>query len=86
MKIAEMESHITNEEAYYVEAALYLSYDIANWLQCAANFFHVRFLRDEHDLLLTSSKCLDLSYFDQPPGQEEDGIEGIYELLKRILR
>ena len=29
---------ITDEEAY-VEAAFYLSYDIANWFQCAAHFF-----------------------------------------------
>jgi hypothetical protein len=34
---------ITDEEAF-MEAAFYMSYDIANWLQCAAHFFHVRFL------------------------------------------
>ncbi len=76
---------VTNEEAY-VEAAFYLIYDIAKRPHCAIHFFHVRFLRDEHDILWTSSKYLDLRRFAQAPGQEEDDIEDIYEPLKHILR
>ena len=33
---------MTDEEAF-MEAAFDLSYDIANLLECAAHFFHVRF-------------------------------------------
>ena len=76
---------ITDEEAF-VDVAFDLSYDIANWLQCAIHFFHVRFLRDEHDILWTASKCLDLRRFAQAHGQEEDDIEDIYEPLKHILQ
>ena len=76
---------ITDEEAY-VEAAFDLSYDISNWLQCASHFFHVRFLRDEHDILWTASKCLDLRRFAPTPGREEDDLEDIKEPLKHILR
>ncbi len=31
-----------------LEATFDLSYDVAKWLECAAHFFHVRYLRDEH--------------------------------------
>ena len=67
---------ITDEEAY-VEADFDLSYDIANWLQCGAHFFHVRFLRDEHDILWTASKCFDLRRFALKPGQDEANFEDI---------
>jgi hypothetical protein len=46
---------MTDEEAF-MEAAFDLNYDIAGWLECAAHFFHVRFLRDEHNMLWTASK------------------------------
>ena len=32
---------ISDEEAF-IEAAFDLSYDVANWLECAAHFFQVR--------------------------------------------
>ena len=78
----------TSEELY-MEAAFDLSYDIADWLECAIRFFHVRFLRDEHDILWTTSKCLDLRLF--APVNFNDGvqhevvIEGIYGPLNQIL-
>ena len=43
-------------------------------------------MRDEHDILWTANKCLDLRRFAQAPGQEEDYIEDIYEPLKLILQ
>ena len=38
---ADRREGITDEQAY-VEAAFDLSYDVANWLECAAHFFQVR--------------------------------------------
>ncbi len=38
---ADRRKGITNEEAY-IEAAFDLSYDVANWLACAAHFLQVR--------------------------------------------
>jgi hypothetical protein len=78
LKVPEVDRRdgITDKEAY-VEVAFDLSYDIANWLQCAFHFFHVRFLRDEHNILWTASKCLDLRRFAPAPRHEEEDIEGI---------
>jgi hypothetical protein len=45
----------TNVEAY-VDAVFNPSYDIAHWLECAAHFFHVHFIRDKHNILWTASK------------------------------
>ena len=70
-----------------MEAAFDLSYDIADWLECAAHFFHVRFLRDEHDILWTASKCMDLRRFAELPelDQSNDACEDIKEPLKQVL-
>ncbi len=46
---------ITDEEAY-VEAAFDLSYDVANYLECAAHFLLHRFLKDEHDIHFVDRK------------------------------
>ncbi len=77
---------LTYEEAY-VEACFVLSCDIAYWLECVAHFFLVRFLRDEHDILYTASKCLDLRLFTvvNVHEQEHTDYENIYEPLKQIL-
>ena len=48
--------------------------------------FQVRFLNDEHEMLWTASKCLDLRRFAPAHGQEEDDVEDIYEPLKHILQ
>ena len=76
---------IVDKDAY-VEAAFDLSYDIANWLQCASHFCHVRFLRDKYDIMWTASKCLDLRRFATNFGHEEDALEDMKEPLKQILR
>jgi len=72
-----------------MEAAFDLNYDIADWLECAIHFFHVRFLRDEHDILWTASKCLDLRLFApvnfNDDVQHEAIIEGIYGPLNQVL-
>jgi len=47
---ADCRDGITDEEAYF-EVVFDLSYDIASLLQCASNFFYIRFLRDEHEIL-----------------------------------
>ncbi len=48
---------------------------------------HVRFLRDEHDILWTASKCLDLRRFATTlDGHEEDALEDMKEPLKQILQ
>ena len=76
---------ITDKKAY-VEAAFDLSYDIANWLECAAHFFEVCFLHDEHEMSWTASKCLDFRRFAPALGHEEVPFEDIYEPLNHILR
>jgi hypothetical protein len=74
-----------SEEDTLLEAAFDLSYDIAHWLECAAHFFHVRLIRDEHDILWTAAQCLDLRRFAQMPGEDDDeGYENIYEHLEGI--
>jgi hypothetical protein len=70
----------------FVEAAFDLSYDVADWLECAGHFFHVRFLRDEHQMLWTASKCMDLRRFARLRGHEEGDFDDIYEPLRLILR
>ncbi len=69
----------------FEEAAFDLSYDVADWLECAAHFSHVRFLRDEHRMLWTASKCMDLRRFASLREQEAENIEEIYEPLRVIL-
>jgi len=44
-----------SEEETLLEAAFDLSYDIAHWLECVAQFFRVRLFRYEHDILWTVS-------------------------------
>jgi len=68
-----------------LEAAFDLSYDIAHWLECAAHFFHVRLIHDEHHMLWSVNKCLDLRRYALMPGEPDDqGYEEIYEPLKSI--
>ena len=66
----------------FEEAAF--DYDVADWLECAARFFHVRFLRDEHQMLWTAKNCMDLRRSAPLCGQED--MEQIYEPLKATLR
>jgi len=78
---------MTDEEAF-MEAAFDLNYDIAEWLECAAHFFHVRFLRDEHEILWTTSKCMDLRRFASLPDDDKEldnEYDDIKEPLKQIL-
>ncbi len=70
----------------FEEAGFDLSYDVAYWFECAAYFFHVRFLRDEHQMLWTESKCMDLRRFALLREHVAKGFENIYELLRVILR
>ena len=69
-------------EEIYMKAAFDLSYDIADWLECAIHFFHVRFLWDEDNILWTTNKCLDFRLF-APANFNDDihqeaFIDGIY--------
>ena len=67
------------EQDTLLEADFDLNYDIAHWLECAAHFFHVGLIRDEHDILWTVTKCLDLRRFAQMPGDLDDqGYVDIY--------
>ena len=52
----------TNELSH-LEATFDLSYDVANWLNSATHLFQVQFVRDEHEILWTAGKCLDLRLF-----------------------
>ena len=62
---------MTDEDAF-MEAAFELSYDIADWLECAAHVFHCRFLRDEHEILWTTSKCMVLRRFASLPDDDDE--------------
>ncbi len=74
-----------SQENTFLEAAVDLSYELAHWLECVAHFFHVRIIRDEHEIWWTVSKCLDLRRFAQMPGEPDDeGYEAIYEPLEDI--
>jgi hypothetical protein len=75
---------MTDEEAF-MEAAFDLSYDIADWLECAAHFFHVRFLRDEHEILWTASQCMDLRRFASLPDDDEE-LDNEYDYMKEPLK
>jgi len=72
----------------HLEALFDLSYDVTKWLECAAHFFHVRFLRDEHGILTTAKRCMDLRRFAPTPGQEDeqDNYEDIKDPLKQIMK
>ncbi len=76
------------DEFAHLEATFDLSYDVAKWLECAAHFFHVRFLRDEHGMLSVANKCLDLRRFAPLPGHEteQDDYEDMKESLEIILQ
>ncbi len=50
-------------EFAHLEATFDLSYDVSLWLECAAHFFQVRFLRDKNQILATAAKCMDLRRF-----------------------
>ena len=43
-------------------------------------------MHDEHEMLWTASKCLDLRRFAPAPGQEEEEFKDIYEPLKHVLQ
>ena len=43
-------------------------------------------MNDEHEMMWTASKCLDLRRFAPAPGHEEEESEDIYEPLKHILQ
>ena len=74
-----------SEEDTLFEVAFDLSYDINHWLECAAHFFYVRLIRDEHGILWTANKCLDLRRIAQMPGEPDDeGYEDIYDPLEDI--
>jgi len=77
------------EEELYMEAAFDLSYDIAEWLECAAHFFSLRFLKDEHEILWIASKCMDLRLFAtvnyNDDAHHQAFIEGIYAPLQQII-
>ena len=47
------------------------------------HFFDVRFIRDEHEMLWTASKCLDLRRFAL---QDSGDLSDIYEPLKQVLQ
>ena len=70
-------------EFAHLEATFDLGYDVSLWLECAAHFFQVRFLRDEHQILATTAKCMDLRRF-VPLTNHND--EGNYNDIKRPLQ
>ncbi len=77
------------DEFAHLEATFDLSYDVAKWLECAAHFSQVRFLRDEHGMLNIASKCLDLRRFTALTAHatefRPDSYEDIKEPLETIL-
>jgi hypothetical protein len=75
---------VTDEEAF-MEAAFDLGYDIADSLECATHFFLVRFLRDEHNILWTTSNCMDLRRFASLPDEDESG-DYEYDDMKEPLK
>ena len=75
---------LTDEEAF-MEAAFNLSYGTIEWLECAAHFFHVRFLRNEHDILWTASKRMDLRRFASLPDDDEE-LDNEYGDMKEPLK
>jgi len=86
--ISEYRQGMADEEAS-MEVAFDISYDIADWLKYAAHIFHVRLLRDEHDMLWTTSKCMVLGRFAPLHGLDksldDDAYEDTKEQLKQIL-
>jgi len=75
---------MTDEESF-MEAAFNLSYHTIEWLECAAHFFHVRFLRNEHDILWTASKRMDLRRFASLPDDDEE-LDNEYGDMKEPLK
>jgi len=74
-----------SKEDTLLEVAFGLCYGIAHRLECAAQFFHVRLILDEHDILWTASKWLDLRRLAQMPIEPDDqGNEDIYDPLEDI--
>ncbi len=78
----------TTDEFAHLEATFVLSYGVAKRLECAAHFFHIRFLRDEHGILTTARGCMDLRRFAPLPGHEDDqdNYVNIKDSLKQILK
>jgi len=72
-------------EFAHLEASFNLSYDVAKWLECAAHFYHVRFLRDEHGMLNIANKCLDLHRFTALNAHATEFRPGRYEDIKEPL-
>ncbi len=68
-----------------MEATFDLSYDVAKWLECAAHFFNVRFLRDEHGMLHIASKCLDIRRFTALIAHATEFRPDTYEDIKEPL-
>jgi len=73
------------DEFAHLEATFDLSYDVAKWLECAIHFFHVRFLRDEHGMLATAQRCLDLRRFAPLTGHGDEHDDDNYEDIKEPL-
>jgi hypothetical protein len=69
----------------HLEATFDVSYDVAKWLECAAHFFHVRFLRNEHGMLGIASKCLDLRRFTALTARQTEIHQDNYEDIKEPL-
>jgi hypothetical protein len=76
---------MTDEEAF-TEAAFDLTYDIADSLECATHFFLVRFLRDEHDILWTTSNCMDLRRFASLYDDDDESRDDEYDDMKEPLK
>ncbi len=78
-----------SDDKAFIKAAFDLSYAIADLLECEAHSFHVIFLRDEHDMLWTTSKCMVLGRFAPLHGLDksldDDAYEDTKEQLKQIL-
>jgi hypothetical protein len=73
------------DEFAHLEATFDLSYDVAKGLECAAHFFNVRFLRDEHNMLNIASKCLDLRRFIALAAHATEFCPDTYEDIKKPL-
>ncbi len=54
-------------------------------MEYATHFLNVCLIQDEHEILWIASKCLDLRWFEQIPGEHDDeGYEDSEEPLEQI--
>ena len=91
LKVSEEERAEGATDAFaHLEATFDLSYDVARWLDSATRYFHVRFVRDKHEIVWTVGKCFDLRLFasviERNDHLYDPNYDDIYEPLNEILK